>query len=138
MPLGGPFIVGLLLSLATPAVLACGYCIEDRIAATYDFAVASRAFELRHEVAFFLIEGAANAKHPSADAIARMLKGTKGIDRNSLRISAEPLALSFAFDPAGTSLGAIVNAADVKLGAEGLTLLLLRVINHTNYAKPAN
>ena len=45
--------VGLLLA---QAALACGYCVEDKIAAAYDHAVVVRAADRHHQVAFLSIE----------------------------------------------------------------------------------
>jgi hypothetical protein len=133
----GSTIAVWLLALQAPAALACGYCVEDRIAATYDFSVVSGALDQRHEVAFFVIQGAGGANGMSGAAISRLLEGTKGIDRNSVRVSVDAASLSFAFDPARAPLGPILIAADGKLHSKGLSLALLRVLDHASYAKPA-
>ena len=127
----------LLLAMLAPAALACGYCVEDRIAATYDYSQVVRALDKRHEVAFFAIQGVERATGLSGDGISRLLEGVKGIDSKSVRVSLGTASLSFTFDPARTPLGHILKAADARLGAKGLSLALLRVLDHTNYAKPA-
>ncbi|HKU45280.1 MAG TPA: hypothetical protein VJQ58_00230, partial [Burkholderiales bacterium] len=48
-----------LLVAAGPA-WACGYCVEDKIAAVYDHVVISRALAAKHQVAFMHVEGRAN------------------------------------------------------------------------------
>ena len=127
----------LLLALQPQPAFACGYCVEDRIAATYDFAVVSHALDQRHQVAFFAIQGGQAARGISSESISGLLEGTRGIDRNSVRVSVDSESLSFAFDPSRTLLAPIVNAVDVKLGAKGLSLAPLRVLDSTSYAKPA-
>ena len=130
-------IAALLLVLQAPAATACGYCVEDRIAATYDFSIVSHALDQRHEVAFFAIQGAVGANGTAGDALARLLEGTRGIDRNTVRVSIETTSLSFAYDPARVPLASVLKATDPKLGAKGLSLALLRVLDHQSYAKPA-
>ena len=44
-------------TLASGGVLACGYCIEDRVAAVYDQAVVDASARTHRTVAFLSIEG---------------------------------------------------------------------------------
>lgn len=101
------------------------------------FPWSASALDQRHEVAFFVIQGAEGAKDLSGDAISRLLEGTKGIDRNSVRVSLETTSLSFAYDPSRAPLSPVLKAADARLGAQGLSLALLRVLDHMSYVKPA-
>ena len=50
-------LVAALLALSQQA-LACGYCVEDKIAAVYDHATVTHALAQKHQVAFFHVEGA--------------------------------------------------------------------------------
>ena len=120
-----------LWAIAAPAALACGHCEEDRIALTYDHAVVLRALERRQEVAFFSVEAANH--HASAQQITRVLRGLRGIERNSIRTSADPLGLSFAYDPAKVALGSIVEEANAKLRTVGMTVALLRVMKGSTH-----
>ena len=49
----------LCLALIVPATraLACGHCIEDKIAAVYDYALVTQATARNHEVVFFALAG---------------------------------------------------------------------------------
>ena len=46
-----------LLLVSTSSVIACGHCIEDKVAAVYDHTIVSKAVSEKHIVAFFGIEG---------------------------------------------------------------------------------
>src|SRR3982750_1452609 len=50
------------LLLAAGPAAACGYCVEDKIAATYDHAVVTQAFARKHQVAFFHVDGTASRR----------------------------------------------------------------------------
>lgn len=82
-----------LLFLAGEAA-ACGYCVEDKIAATYDHAVVTRALERGQHLAFFHVEG----PEPRPEATRRALEDAasmSGVEKASVRISpdlADPFA----------------------------------------------
>jgi hypothetical protein len=110
-------------------VLACGYCVEDKMAAVYDHAIVVRALDRRHEMAFFAIEGALAENSRLSLEIQNALESTRGVDRGSARVSLPAGALSFAYDPARQKLGPIVRALEKTLAPKGLSPSLLRVIN---------
>ncbi|UXY14976.1 hypothetical protein N8I74_16900 [Chitiniphilus purpureus] len=80
--------------LATQA-MACGVCVEDRMAATYDDAVVRQAASRRHWVVFCEVKGVVSAEQLRAAAQA-----VPGVDPRSIRTSLQPAALSFSLDPA--------------------------------------
>jgi hypothetical protein len=129
-------LVAAMLAVQAGAVAACGHCVEDRVAATYDFALVSRALDQRHEVAFFAIQGPLLADRITAQALTRLLGGIQGIDRGSLRVSLATESLSFAYDPARTPLQLLQRRFEDKLGTKGLSLGLLRVLDPASYVKP--
>ena len=51
------YILASLLLLTTSSVIACGHCIEDKVAAVYDHVIVAKAVREKHVVAFFGIEG---------------------------------------------------------------------------------
>jgi len=116
------------LLAAYPAAHACGYCVEDGIAATYDHAVIQHALGARHQVAFFALEGRLAGGDALRGAIQRALASTVGIDRGSIRVSIENAALSFAFDPRRRPLGVVLREVHRKLADVGLSLMLIRVM----------
>ena len=107
------------LLAATPlASVACGVCLEDKVAATYDHALVQRAIE-QHRVVVFAeprkLVDAAQLKTMAARA-AR----APGVDASTVRTSAAPQSLSFVLDP---------RRADAKATLALLQLDLLKVID---------
>jgi hypothetical protein len=117
-----------MLAAVTSSALACGYCIEDKIAAVYGHAVATRAIAHRHQVVFFAIEGTI----PPGEASRRMLEANTralaGIDKGSVRVSVEAAVVSAEFDPTRATLVDAELALNRKLAARGLHASIMRVI----------
>jgi hypothetical protein len=122
-------LAGFLLLAPAAAAVACGYCVEDRVAAAYDHSVIVRALDRKHEVAFFAIEGAIAANSQLSREIQNALESTRGVDRGTARVSLPAGSLSFAYDPARQKLGPIVRGIEKTLAPKGLSASLLRVIN---------
>ena len=122
--LAGLILIGLPLS-----ALACGYCIEDKIAAAYDHAVITRALAQKHQVAFFAIEGPVLSGESAHRAIAAIAESAYGVDKRSARVSVESASLAVAFDPTRVPLGTMERALSRKLAAKGLSISLLRVMD---------
>ena len=117
-------LAGLLLG---QGAIACGYCIEDKIAAAYDHAVVVSAMDRRHQVAFLSIESAPASSRERA--IAGAVESVAGVDRGTVRVSLEGGAVSFAFDPARAPASSIVASVRKKLAAKGARASLLRVLD---------
>ena len=122
----------LLLSIAGAALcassLACGVCIEDKIAATYDHAVVTRAGAQGHLVVFGEIGGAVDMK-ALVKKIAPAATHVRGIDRGTVRTSVAPAAFSFALDPAAQTPKSAVADLQRGLRTQGATLSVLRVVS---------
>jgi hypothetical protein len=123
-------IAAALISACAPA-LACGYCIEDQVAATYDHAVVSQALARKHQVAFFHVDGAT----PSRAVLERAVYSVPGVDRGTARIAADSQTVSFAFDPARATLGGIHARMEKTLAAERVSLMPLEVIDRLGQLK---
>jgi hypothetical protein len=114
-------------ALASSSALACGVCVEDRIAATYDYAVVSEAAARHHVVVFAAVEGSgvpARASRALKDAAAKV----KGVDRGTVRSSESPRALSFALDPRSATPQAALAAIQRAPRAASVRLTLIRVV----------
>lgn len=111
--------------LVAQAALACGYCVEDKIAAAYDHAVVVRAIDARHRVAFLSLEGAPHGSQ--ARSLTRAVETIAGVDRGTARISLESGAVSFAYDPS-RPLSTIVDGVRRTFAAKGADVSLLRVV----------
>ena len=83
------------MAMALPsAASACGACIEDNVAATYDHSVIHAAIKGHDQVVFVALEGR------DAPRIGRLMTNTaptiQGLRRGTLRYTSSPPALSFA------------------------------------------
>ena len=100
------------LAVVSGQALACGYCLEDQIAATYDHAVVTQALARKHQVATFHVDGTAKSRA----ALEKAAYAAPAVDRGTVRVSADLLTVSFAFDPARANLGAIHARVEKTLG----------------------
>ena len=128
--LGAMILLGL-----TSTALACGYCIEDKIAAVYDYDVVTRALSHNHQVAFFAVEGTLIPGEQSRRALKAAVESLAAVDRGSARVSGDPAALSAAFDPARASAAAMERALSRKLAPRGLSVTTLRVMDKQSAPK---
>ena len=110
--------------LGASAAQACGYCVEDKIAATYDHAVITRALAQKHHVVFMHVDGAA----PSRAVLEQAIYAAAAVDRGSARVSVDLLTVSFAFDPARGTLGTIHARIEKRLAAHRVSLMPLEVM----------
>ena len=117
-----------LLGLAAREASACGYCVEDKIASTYDHAVVTRALAQGHHVAFFHLDGLAPPQESLRRALEEAVASTPGVDKGSARISLDTLTVSLSFDPRRVSLAAVNARLDRKLSAHKLSFMPLRVM----------
>ena len=105
---------------------ACGQCLEDKIAATFDAGVRERAARVGHVVVFTEVKGPAAGAPPALrDFIVRTLAATRGVDAGSVRVSLDPPAAAFACDPRVRAQ--VIAAASPRLAARRLSLAVLRV-----------
>jgi len=120
-----------LLSMASAAsnALACGVCVEDKMAAVYDHAAVTRALDAKNTVVFFAIEGALPPGRAALRKVAAMAASTPGVDKDSVRISRDAVSLAFSFDPRRGDLATVQGILERKLAAMGLSLLAMRVMN---------
>jgi hypothetical protein len=110
---------GLLLALAQAQ--ACGICAEDKVAATYDYHSVQDALARGRVVVYCELAGLADVQR-ARQAAARV----RGVEARSVRVSAEPAAVSFVLDPKQQSAQAAVLALQAALPA-GAKLAVLKV-----------
>ena len=127
--MGRRVAAALVLALQATTAFACGFCVEDKLAAVYDHELVGRALGARHHVAFGGIEGVVAGRDAQRGDIARALDAIAGVDRGSVRVSLEHATVSFAFDPARALLPTVLRAAQRKLADRGLILVPLRVMD---------
>jgi len=116
---------GALLAAAS-AAQACGYCVEDRVAAVYDQAIVDSALAHGRRVVFFAVEGSPRIGGATRRAVLTALGGS-GTVTGSARVNLENAAAAVAYDPARTDPGALALSAGRALAPLGLKLAPLRV-----------
>lgn len=120
---------GLLLALQASAAFACGHCVEDKVAAVYDYAVAAQAFSQKHQVAFFGIDGALAVNDSSRRELELAARNIPGLDQGSTRVSLDSAALSVAFDPKRISYANLQRTLEQRLASKKLSLLPMRIMD---------
>jgi len=113
--------------MSCAAAQACGVCIDDKVASTYDHAIVTRAVAKHELMVFGEITGPVDMK-VATSRIARAAPQVFGIDRRSVRTSLAPAAFSFALDPAARTPDAAVAELQKRLRVPGATLVVLRVM----------
>ena len=116
-----------LLLAGSPAVLACGVCVEDKIAAVYDHAAVHQALAAKRTVVFFHIDGKLVADERTRRSIAGIARATPGVDAASVRVSCELASMALAFDGRRTNLVKVQESLEKRLSAQGLSLLAMQV-----------
>ncbi len=110
--------------VASPAA-ACGYCIEDKVAAAYDHAVVAKARGRGHEVVYLSLEFTRPVDRDTAGKITKAIERVAFVDGGSVRVAVDAGSVSLAFDakraPPGTMLDAIERAV-APLGARTAVL----------------
>ena len=119
--------LGLLCAAATSNALACGVCVEDKIAAVYDHAAVTQALGAKHVVVFFAIDGKLVAGERTRGTIEAIARSAPGVDRASVRVSVELASLALAFNAQRTNLATVQSVLDKKLVPMGLSLLAMQV-----------
>ena len=120
-PRGVVVIAAALAAIAPAASLACGACVEDKIAATYDHGVVEQAAANGDVMVFCEVTGSLDAQR-----LKQVVRRVHGVKPQSVRVSAQPAALSFAVDPRAHSPRAAVDAAQRSL-APGTRLTIVRL-----------
>jgi hypothetical protein len=100
---------------------ACGACVEDKIAATYDHGVVERAAASGDVMVFCEVTGALDAQR-----VKEAVRRVRGVKPQSVRLSAPLAALSFAVDPRVRSPQDAVDAAQRTM-ASGTRLGIVRL-----------
>jgi hypothetical protein len=113
---------GVLFIFLVNNALACGYCVEDKIAAVYDHAALTQAHAKKQTTVYFAIDGAIRDTRPQLEKIVHSVPG---VQKGSARVSVENGALAVTFDPRRTPLPVLQSGLEKALKGRGLELLLL-------------
>jgi len=123
------YLLASLLLMSTSPVIACGHCIEDKVAAVYDHTVVAKAVHEKHIVAFFGIEGPLVVNTASKQEMQKIMSSINGVDPNTSRISLETGSISLAFNPTLLSYPALLTSLDKKLKLKKLSVFPLEVMS---------
>jgi hypothetical protein len=129
-------VIGTLIAGLVSAAHACGYCIEDKIAAVYDHAVVTRATAQKYQVVFFAIEGEIPAGEASRRTLEAIVESIAGVDKGSARVSVAGASLSAAFNPRRTPFATMERSLSRKLAPRGLSVAIMRVMDQPAELKP--
>ena len=116
------------------ATLACGACVEDRIAATYDHAIVGAAIAKHQQVVFVAVDGPISAEMLNTRIVAAAPK-VRGVRAGTLRTSLSPPAFSFALD-AEREPEVAVSDFRRAVGVSGARLTLVRIMRDGALIEP--
>jgi len=123
--------------LSGGSALACGYCVEDKMAAAYDHAAVTRALGQKHHVAFFHVDGPLADGEATQRALLGIAESSPGVDKGSARVSVASASLAVAFDPQRTPVASLQRELERRLAAKKLSLMLLQVMDRPAQFSPS-
>lgn len=109
--------------------LACGHCLEDRIAAVYDHALMEKTIASKQKMLYFAWDGPVNRDETTRLRILRLSGFVSGITPQSVRVSIEPATMALAYGPLKTNPKRIESALEVIFSKEKIFLTLLPLQN---------
>jgi hypothetical protein len=114
-------------ALVASAALACGVCIDDKVAAAYDHDVVDKALTRGQVVVFAEVRGRGTAAE-FVGAARKAAARVPGVVARSVRAAEAPAALSFALDARVRSPAQALAAVEQGAPAAGVKLELLKVM----------
>jgi hypothetical protein len=121
-------LLAALAAAAAATAFACGFCIEDRVAAVYDSATIEGALAKHRHVAFLAMDGEIALDPQAQRALTKALEGA-GAVRGATRVAGENAACAVVFDPKRTTLAQLVAAGDRALASRHRKVTALRIID---------
>ena len=122
-------VCAMFIGAGASSAMACGHCIEDKVAAVYDHAVITRAMAREHQVVFFSIEGNIPTGAGTRRSLEAMVESVAGVDKGSARVSVESASLCAALDVARVPLAVMERALSRKMAALGLSVAMVKVMD---------
>jgi hypothetical protein len=112
---------------ATGPAVACGVCIDDKVAAVYDHDVMQQATKAGRLVVFCELSGPYEPQ-VLAPRGKRAAQALTGVDSKSVRTSDHLPAISFVVDPARQNPDAAVAELRQRLAQDRIVPKLLKII----------
>ena len=129
----------LLFSIFTAGMLAaslahgCGVCVEDKMAATYDHEVFTRAMNRGHQVVFADLSSR-QLTRTEWHLFAWTVQSVRGVMKGSVRTSNSPMALSFEIDPKATAAADAIREINRRMGKRPIRVSLIRTLSQQEIA----
>ena len=127
--------IGLLASIALSGeAIACGVCVEDRVAATYDHRLVRRAAAEHRLMVFVALDGPDASR--VGDRIVSTAAGLETIQRGSVRYAGSPAAFSFVLARNATPEGAVAAFRKATAGMQ-VSMKIVRLVRDGQLVEPA-
>lgn len=121
----------MLLALGSGTAAACGICIEDKVAAVYEYAVVQQAMKDGRIVVFCELAGPFET-HALTEHARRAAQALPGVDVASVRIANELPVISFTVDPARQKPDTAVDALRQRMAGDKIVPALLKIMPGSN------
>ena len=119
------WITANLLLLLSFSALACGYCLQDRIASVYDHVLVTQTRQLNQKMLYLVWDGPADHNEKTRRALIAITSRIKGVTKGSVRVSLEPPTIGLAFQPSSISREQIETALLQKLRTKKIVISAL-------------
>jgi len=119
------WITANLLLLLSFSALACGYCLQDRIASVYDHVLVTQTRQLNQKMLYLVWDGPAYHDEKTRRTLIEITSRIKGVTKGSVRISLEPPTIGLAYQPLSISSEQIETVLLQKLRAKKIVVSVL-------------
>ena len=114
--------------LSASLAQGCGFCAEDRMAATYDHDLVISAMEQGHQIVFTDVSGRPLTR-TEWHLLSWTVQSVRGVMKGSVRISKSPMALSFGIDPKATKAATAITEINRRIGRQPIRLALIQTMS---------
>jgi copper chaperone CopZ len=101
--------------------MACGHCLEDRVASVYDHALVEHSKLHKQTLMYLVWDGPVDRSTATRQWLLKTIGAVPGVVVHSVRVSIEPPTIALAYDPLSTRAADLEKALQAKLAAKGLT-----------------
>jgi hypothetical protein len=127
-------LIAMVMILGASTAQACGACVEDRVAATYDHTIIQAAIARHQQVVFVALDGTIDVKKVNT-RIAAAAPKVRGVVAGTLRTSAAPPAFSFGLDANQSPELAVASFRKI-LADSGARLTMVRIMRDGALIEP--
>ena len=101
--------------------MACGHCLEDRVASVYDHALVAHSKLHKQTLMYLVWDGPVDRTPATRQWLLKAIGAIQGVVGASVRVSMEPPTIALAYDPLRTRAADLEKALQAKLAVKGLT-----------------